>query len=151
MILQRIKRKNKKGWIKILEAFIAIIMLISVILLVVNHEKYETKETSNLLISQSAFLVLVQTNETFRNEILALDVSSSSYEIDDEGFPSNLKNYIESEFSGRTTCLAKICNTTSECSMENYPEKEVFSRSAIITSNLQEFDPKKLSLFCHRD
>jgi hypothetical protein len=151
MEIKKITRKNKKGWIKILEAFIAIIILISLILLIVNNEKYETKETSNLLTTQSAFLVLVQTNETLRNEILDLDVSGSSYEIEDENFPPNLKNYIEEKFSGRTSCLAKICNTTTECTMNNYPEREIFSRSVIITSNLQEFDSKKLSLFCYRN
>ncbi len=151
MVIPKVVPKNKRGWIKVLEAFIAVVMLISVMLLIVNNEKYEAQETSSVLIKESAFLSSVQKNETMRNDILALDTSSSEYELNDSGFPASVKNYLDETFSDRIECSAKICGASSECDLNDYPEREIFSRSVIITSNLNEFDPKKLSLFCYRN
>jgi hypothetical protein len=39
--------KNKKGWIKILEAFISILIVISVILIVYNNKSSENEDLSS--------------------------------------------------------------------------------------------------------
>lgn len=141
--------KNKKGWIKILEAFIAIVMLLSMLTLVINYERNESREISNIIATQSAFLIKIQENNSLREAILNVDISSGPLEMNNAGFPPSLKEYIQESFSGRIECNSKICGPLEECSLEEYPEKEIYSKSVIISSNLDLFDPRKLSLFCY--
>ena len=150
MVRKSIFKKNKKGWIKILEAFIAVVFLISILVLIINDEKYEANEVSNVIKTQNAFLTLIQKNDILRNDILAVDTSQRFYEMNDTEFPESLRNYINESFSGGVECNAKICNSTAECYLIDDPENEVFSSAIIITSNLTTFNPKKLSVFCWR-
>lgn len=146
------KIKNKKGWIKVSEAFLAILLIAGVIILVAGNSSVK-EEYPKERISDSQILILrdIQLNEELRQEII-----DTSGEIDwDEGFPTPVKERIEERRSGWLECVAKICDPESECILSDdkiiefsLEEENIYTQSALITSTIDTFNSRQLKLFC---
>lgn len=123
--------KNKKGWIKIVEAFIAIILIASILLTI--YAKPQRISNEEILKIEDSLL-----NEISQNEILRRDVMNSSNE--------SIASFIQSRIPGNLNFIVKICSVDDVCGLDLY-RKEVYSRERIISSSLQEYEPKKLKIF----
>lgn len=136
-------RKNRKGWIKIVEAFISILLISIVLLVVLGKTQIEKVDiSSNIADAEVSILRGIQVDNKLRNEILS--IPESSLPVEWNGFP-------EEKVPGNLDCTAKVCKTRGSCVLEEYPDKEIYSESVIITTNLNtpgEFDPRVLKLFC---
>ena len=134
--------KNRKGWIRIVEAFVAILLIAGVFLIVVNKGQIEKVDASPKIHDvEVGILREIQLDNNLRNEILS--INEDSLPIEWSGFPEEkIPNYLN--------CTAEICKVGDLCILEGYPDKEVYSESVIITTTLQvlEFDPRVLKLFC---
>lgn len=133
-------KKNKKGWIKIVEAFVAILLVAGVFLIVLNKGQVGKIDTSSdIQDTEVGILREIQLDEELRSQILSMIPGESGIEWND--FPNEkVPNYL--------TCKAKICIVGSACVLQGYPDKDVYSESVIISANLQTFSPKVLKLFC---
>ena len=132
--------RNKKGWIKIVEAFIAI-MLVTIIFLIVLNKGFENKDDDFSRIHEAEIVILreIQLDDELRSDIL--DVNPGSDGLSWTGFPDEkVPNYL--------VCEAKICNIGYLCVLNDPLQTDIYSDSVIISATLTEFDPKQLKLFC---
>ncbi len=143
-------QKNKKGWIKIVEAFIAIMLITVVILLILGNRTIpgfnENQNQENQMIqTQISILRDIQMNNSLRNEVVS--INENELPITEEEMPL-IKNKIENEKPFYLNCTSKICSITGKCILNNTPERDIFVSEIGIFSNLTHYSPKKLKLFC---
>ena len=137
---------NKRGWIKIVEAFVAILLITGVVLVIISEEQLVNSDlSSDIYESQLITLRDIQMNNELRSSVLGV---STPIESDDAGFPLDVQTRIEYFSLDYLECKAKICELESTCDLNNPPEKEVHAQSVAITSTLTDYDPKQLKLFC---
>ncbi len=136
---------NKKGWIKILEAFISILLIISVGLIVINRGGVSGDISNEVYEKEILILREVQLNNTLRESILN---SEPPIEWDDADFPANVKDKINEKTPGYLECNAKICKINSDCILEEHSRENIYAESVIITSSLETYSPKQLKIFC---
>ena len=132
--------RNKRGWIKIVEAFIAI-MLVTIIFLIVLNKGFENKDDDFSRIHEAEIVILreIQLDNDLRSEILGVNPGSDGLSWTD--FPDEkVPNYL--------VCEAKICNIGDLCVLNDPLQTDIYSESVIISATLTEFDPKQLKLFC---
>ena len=129
--------KGKKGWVKILEAFISVVLIIGVALIIINQKDFNVNGSSQKIYDiETSILREIQLNNSLRSDVLNGLVSP--------GINStlNLKKptYLD--------CQTKICGIGIICDLSINVEKNIYVRSVIISSNTTEYNPKQLKLFC---
>ncbi len=146
------KIKNKHGWIKIVEAFTAILLVSGVLIVILGNIKTETQDTSSQVYdSEYSILRDTQLDSLLRNSILA--VSDGSFPVEWENFDTGgltgVKTNIESQIPSYLSCKAKLCKINDICSLSSAPTGEnVYVESVMISANSNVYNPRKLNLFC---
>ena len=136
---------NKRGWVKIIEAFISILFLMGVILVVMNSGKISNdSDLKDIYNKELIILREIQLNETLRTEILNADAS-----VNWDDFPTDTKAKIIEKIPTNFECQAKICPLEDSCIMEGQVTNfEVYAKSIVISANSDTYNPKQLKLFC---
>lgn len=137
---------GKHGWTEMVEAFIAITLIMSFLIVIVSNNVPETKTNNEIYSLQDNILNKIEKNESLRNSIL--DVSSLPISWSSESFPSEIKEEINSERPVYLNCSAKMCNVSDECLLDETLETDIYSRSLGIFADKSEYDPKQIRLFC---
>ena len=139
--------KNHRGWIRIVEAFVAILLVAGVLLIVINKGDLGKKDIS-LQIYKVEFSILreIQLNSELRNSVL--EAGDSPIKWDDENFPLNVKNKIVNRLPNYLNCEAKICEIEDVCVLDTEFDKDIYVQSVIITTTLETYNPRQLKLFC---
>jgi len=146
-----IMKKNKKGWMKILEAVISLFLIIGVLVLVLSRGGLNNPETLlKIHDTQTAIVREIQLNESLRNDILAPDISTP---IEWVGFNSttnldNVRAKIISETPDYLECEGMLCEMDASCILSEEVEKEVYVHSVAISANITKYSPRQLKLFC---
>lgn len=139
--------KSRKGWIRIVEAFVAILLMTGVVIIVLNKGEFQRENISSTVHNvELSILREIQLSDLLREEILGTNGT-----VEWESFPAQvpkIKSKIESRAPGYLECVAKICDITDPCSLAGDEEKNIYAESVIITSNLEIFNPRLLKLFC---
>jgi hypothetical protein len=139
--------RSKSGWIEIVEAFVAVLLIVGVLLIVLNKGYLEKRDISEMIYeTQLSILREIQTNDTLRTKILDIP-EPMPVAWEDERFPVELKDKIIKRTPNYLECIGKICDMTQSCTIES-KEKEIYSQSVAITSTLQTLSYRKLNLFC---
>lgn len=138
--------KNKKAWIKIVEAFIAILLVTIVLLIIINSGYIKREDISTRVYNtQISILREIQFNDGLRREILGV----ASVPLEWDGFPQNLKNKITERTPNYLECNARICSSEDVCGFTGTIEKDIYAESIIISATLElGYNPKQLKLFC---
>lgn len=138
---------GKKGWIRVLEVFIALLMITAVSLIAINKE-YQSKgdSTSTILKIENSILREIQLDDNLRKEILDLE----ELPLGLESFSEDLKSKIESKIPSYLECDAILCEIGGSCEIETPSEKDIYVQSAIITANKEIYNPTFLKLVCWR-
>jgi len=133
--MRKITAKDRKAWLRIVEAFLAIIIILSAVLVIMVKQKPKADISGAVYERQGQILDIISKNEELRNDVLI----EKSDEIN-----SAILNLIP----GNWDYSINICNLTLICPnpIQVY-ETEVYSREKMITSNLTKYSPKKLSFF----
>lgn len=140
------KMKNKRGWIRIIEVFVAILIILGVLLIVLDKEEIEKKDvTSKIYLTETAILREIQLNNTLREDILNAEIP---VEEGDDGFPSSIANQIDSRTPAYLSCMPKICQLSDACDLDEPVKKNTYVRSVAIVTDLETYDPRQLKLFC---
>lgn len=149
--------KNKNGWIRIVEAFAAIMLLAGVLLIIISNSRANVYDLSNQIYDvEAGILMKIYTDDALRDEIL------NEVSIPDEDLPvrwddfdtklSEVKDKIDAETPGNLVCNAKLCLIADACALDESDspseEKSIYSMSAIVTANINVYNPRKLNLFC---
>ena len=146
-------KMNKKGWIKIVEAFIAILLLIGVSLFLYGGSSdKEKKDSSEIYKIQRTILESIQNNEKIRSEIVNLTEEEIpvKWENFQEKDLEDLKELIISMTPANMICISKICKMNNEICDIDYIEKDVYTHSTIISVDKTEYNPRQVKLFCYK-
>jgi hypothetical protein len=140
---------NKKGWIEILEAFFAVMLVAIFLLIFLNSSNREAEDFSYEVYQiQVSILREIQTNDSLRTEI-ASATEPLPIEWGDSRFPANLKNKIIERTPSYLECVGAICTTTGVCSLNQEIDKDIFSQFVTIAATLGEGEVyRRLNLFC---
>jgi hypothetical protein len=131
-------KMNKKGWLRILEAFIAIILIAGVLAFVYSRTIGKpTDRAEEIYKLQKTILDEIAADPQFRNASLQMDEVIISEFVGDRVPPGF--NY-----------TVRICDVADICGLPYY-KKEVYSSERIISSTLEEYDPKKVKIFMWRE
>lgn len=139
---------NKKGWIRIVEASIAILIILGVILTVVQIRKSTTR-SSELSSDITALLDEIAKNATMRDKIITDNTASTEAE-------GMIKAFLAREIRDPSIGYGVvICQSDALCALDPYPEGisgNLYAGSRIISSSLRETGsgPKRVSIFLWR-
>ncbi len=127
--------KDKKAIIRIIEATLAVLIILGVILAVAINQRQATTQERDLSRAILPILDEIAKNTTLRNAVLSNDNTTII------NFVSNKinQNYFAFEL--------KICNPAEICALDKYLETSIYAGERIISSNLTEYAPKKVKLF----
>ncbi len=139
------KKINKKGWIKIVEAFMAIVLLLGFLLIMIAQVNKSSVDTSLTEKNNVKILNGIETNQTLRNSVLSSSVPAYS----NETFPTDLETYLGNNTLSGQYCFLYICGAESECNFKENVNTDVYSSEILITSNLTLYSPRKLKVFCY--
>ena len=141
--------KNKKGWIRLVEAFIAIILIGGILSIVIGERSVEKDVSSEVYNKENLILKKIQLNDSLRASVLNAVVPVL---LDDEEFPADIKTEIN-KIPDDLNCFAKICALEDTCLFPELGEEndvEVYAKSIAIFAENSVVDPvpKQLKLFC---
>jgi len=146
-----LNKKNKKGWIRIVEAFISVLLVAGVLLTLINTGMIGKSDISeNVYNSQTAILREIELDDSLRAEIL--DLQNNNLPIRWEDFDTyglnGIKLKIEQRKPEYLNCTAKVCALNEICELDKYEEGDVYAQSVAITANIQNYKPRQLKMFC---
>lgn len=124
--------KNKKGWLRIVEASIAILIIASATLLIIYKEP--AKSAVDVHEIQRDILELAVLNESIRASILQDDILS-------------VELYIEENTPSDWNFTIRICEVDEVCGMPFYINEDVYADEILVAANLTKYSPKKLKMF----
>jgi len=127
--------KNKKAWVRIVEAFIAITLLFSVFITIYVRQSSKIDISEEIYSLQEAILKQISNSESLRSYVLNNNTEAILEFIDNTKLVPPSLNY-----------TIKICNLDEICSMDSY-QKEVFASETVISSTLTEYSPKVIKIF----
>jgi hypothetical protein len=141
--------KNRRGWIKLVEVFVAVLILTAIFFIIANRSSSSYNDKKSLEISQKEIGILrdIELNYTLRTEILSAAPLPVEWESFDSGLPK-VRERIISLIPPNLECQAKICLMNDFCKIDELSGKDVYAKSVIISANLNTYSPRQLKLFC---
>jgi len=140
--------KSKKGWIRLVEVFIAILLVTGVLLVVSSRINYYVKDDSFIEMSKKEIAILrdIELNNTLRTEILGapLPTEWSSF---DSSLQKTRDRIIELT-PPNLECIAKICDLDDSCTTDGLSGRNVYAEAVFISSDLNTYFPRQIKLFC---
>lgn len=128
--------QNKKGWIRILEVFIAISLLAGVLTIILqSQETEEGSQFQEIYEKQHTASKIIQMNQSLRADALTGQVS--------KGINSTLNKTLPN-----MECKTKICGLDQQCPLDENIEEEIYAQTTQIFANETHYKPKNLRIFC---
>lgn len=126
--------KGKKGWLRILEATIAIMIIGSVLLVMYSRGAERQDLTEYMYDLQKEVLMTVVQDDDLRQAAL-------------NGDENSLNEFAGTRIPPAFNYTVRVCELGDVCTMGFYVDKDVYADSVVIASALIEYDPKKVVLF----
>jgi len=127
--------RNKRGWLRIVEAVIGIMIVMGFLLYFISERNIKTDISGDVNQRQLQILSIISKNDSLRNDILNDNSTQVNIEIS-KMIPASWN------FSTNICLLQDICNRAYTPN-----DRDVFTEEILITSNLTEYQPKKLRFF----
>lgn len=129
--------KNKRAWLRIFEAFLAIIIIAITAFFIYGYLRPDDLGGEEIYRLETTILSEVAENFNFRGIIVGYDADTDLTPI--EVF---VARRVPSEWGFEI----KVCEVNLVCGMGEYKE-EVYATERIVSSNLTDYSPKKLKIF----
>jgi hypothetical protein len=140
---------DKRGWIKVVEAFFAVVLIGAVLILVIEgNAESDGDISSGIYKDELAMLRAVQLNDSLRASVLGISDASLPLSLNDLEFPSDVRAKTEEKKPSYLICNAKICEIDQECAIENAADANIYVSKATIFANLTVYNPRKIVLSC---
>jgi hypothetical protein len=137
---------NKRGWIRVIEAFVAVLLITGVLLVFLNKRYISGDDGSEKIYGEeSTILREIQVEDSLRGEILN---QSLSLPTEWNNMPLGVKNRIEIQTPNYLKCEGKICEISDDCLHTLTSDESIYAKSVIISSNNSLYNPRQLKLFC---
>ena len=129
--------KNKKAWIRIAEASIAILIIITSVFIITLRQSTAADISKEIYEKQSRILNIIVENNTLRQDIL--------------NTPSDLTN-INQEISklipNNWDFAVKVCDLNQVCpNPQPVYDRNTYTAERIVSSTLTTYNPKKIRFF----
>lgn len=139
--------KNRRGWIEIMEVFVTILLLTSVLFVVIGNSSSKAKLITPIIYGEEiAILRDIGLNNTLRTEILG-----ATLPIEWNQFSSELPE-VEEKISSMTPtnleCIAKLCALDDLCVSDEFTSENIYVKSLMISADLDTYSPRQLKIFC---
>jgi hypothetical protein len=129
------KKWNKKGWLKVLEAVIAITLIIGFLLYMIVNNSPGRDITGDINQREQYILNSVSKNDALRADIL-------------NGLNTNVNSYIAGMISPSWNFTTNICDLNQICNQGTRPnDRDIYVNEIVISSTNANYGPKKLRLF----
>ena len=129
-------KRNKRGWTSVIEVFVSILLIAGIMAVVVNSNAVQKPKLSEQIYKEQALILkIIQMDDELRADVLA-----NSLDMENEKIKNTIPDYLK--------CEAKICDFPEECNLDALPEKEIYAKSVLITTNENNYNPKELKLWC---
>ncbi len=129
------RKKDIKAWLRIVEAFIAVLIVIGVVLAVLSKQSPGANISESVYEKQRNILNIIGKNNGLRAYVLA-------------GNNAEINNVIDDMVPASWNYATEICELDSICNSASTPnDKEVYTTEVVITSTLTQYSPKKLRFF----
>lgn len=132
---------NKRAWLRIVEASIAIMIVFGVLLVINSRNNFSPQQDLNSVITP--LLEEIARNVTFRSDIISQGENSEP----------TIRGFISQRITQSTIKFdVAVCEANEICSMDNYPSEasEIYAGERIISATLTEYQPKKVKIFLWR-
>ena len=127
--------KNKKAWMRIVEAVIGILLIMGFLVYFISQKTTKSDISQGVYDRQMQILDVISKNDSIRTSIL----SDDNTEVNDY-----IKNMIPASWNFTT----HICAIQDICNRAYTPyDREVYATEILITSNITDYQPKKLRFF----
>jgi len=145
--------KNKRGWIRVVEAFVAILLIVGVLLFVINKGYIGKKDISKQVYdAEISILREIELDDNLRTEILNLPLIEDGVVIEggvvvtETNLP-NIYQKIKFRPPEYLECEAKICELDKICIMDSL-DKDVYAQAVAISATNEIYRPRQLKMFC---
>jgi hypothetical protein len=144
--------KNRRAWIRVVEAFVAILLITGAITLLITKNKMNNEEM-RLQIHDKITPVLrdIENNKPMREAILDADLTTP---VEWEEFESQgllqIRNKITEKTPRGFECQGKLCALDEVCLISDPEKTEIYAESAFISADLDTYAPRQLKIFCWR-
>ena len=130
---------NKKAWIRVVEAVVAIMIIMTVALIVITRQPVSGDFEDEIFEKQMRILDIISSKEDLR----ALIVQSN----EEEKIIPEIDNAIKEIAPANWKFSTKVCELDNICKNPKDVEGEVYVAERLITSTLENYNPKKLRFF----
>ena len=140
-------KMNKKGWLRIVEASIGIIVILGVLVAI----SYRQNKSVDPSLELAPYLDEMAKNKVLREEIINYDLIDSNNPDNDIAI-EKITSFFSSKINRDNYNLyIRICPLEDLCPIENYPinfDGNIYSAERIISSGRTEgFTPRKVKVF----
>lgn len=143
------KIKDKHGWIRMVEAFLSILLISAVLVIIINNQNIKTNDVSSSIYNYEIYILRsVELNNSLRNDTVFMNDSNLSSNWDNSTFPSSIKSKIQNLTLSSLICEAQICQANSSCDFWQELKTDVYTQRIFISSSNQNYHPRQLKLFC---
>ena len=126
--------RGKKGFIRILEAFIAIMIISGAMAFIYVDQVQKPNEAEAIRELQRIILDEIANNQTLRQDVL-------------DGITGNIDSTISKFIPNDFNYAFEICRLDELCKLNILVQKEVFSDEVTISSTLEEYKPRVIRIF----
>ncbi len=139
--------KDKHGWIRIVEAFLAVLLIAAVLVIIINQQGIKANDTSFVVYNYEIYMLKsIELNDTLRSDLFSASNLPANWT--DETFPAKVKDKIENLTPSSLLCEARICLTTDTCNFIGEIKNSIYTQRVFIASTYQIYNPRQLKLFC---
>ena len=138
---------NKRGWIRIIEVSIAILLIFSV-LIIVNQTSRSAKNEFNDEIR--SILSEIAENTSLRDKVIGVyDINKNKTAAPNLEVMTSLENVVLNAINENYVGYSiEICRPNDLCGLASYPNvDEVYSEERIISSDLSKYNPRKIKIY----
>lgn len=132
--MKALLKKDKKGWIKIIESFISVMIVMSVFVVMLARQPEFSTQEEELTRIQKHILDQVVNDIGLRNNVL-------------EGNTENIEKIVGDFIPEGFSYIVKTCPLGDICSANIPVTNEIFVEEIIVAANLTEYQPTILKLF----
>ena len=152
MLIGKIRKNNKRGWIRIVEAFVGILLIAGIVLVVIEQDQTKRQDASSrAYTSMISILREIELDNSLRGEMV--NIQDSSLPVEWSEFNASAPQTgarITGKTPGYLECVGQICATNDVCllAQNQMLSEEIYAESAVISSTIQTYNPRQLKLFC---
>ena len=127
--------KNRLGWIQIVEAVVAVLLVATVLLITINKGYIGKSDISESVYkTELSILREVQTNESLRKEIV--NIQEGDLPLKGQDFPNDISDKIISRTPSYLTCVGAICDLEVTCELDSTSSEDIYAQSIIISESV---------------